>query len=65
MDNAEEETENRGEEGQQRIRILEDIPSFRDIDGRIYRVKKGDIVTLSEKVAEILCKYGVGEVSHQ
>jgi len=41
------------------VRILEDIPTFMGIDGRIYRVKKEDVIMLPKTNAEILCKRGV------
>jgi DNA replication factor GINS len=49
---------NRDEE-LQIVRILEDIPTFMGIDGRIYRVKKEDVIMLPKTNAEILCKRGV------
>ena len=41
------------------VRILEDIPTFMGIDGRIYKVKKEDVIMLPKTNAEILCKRGV------
>ena len=41
------------------VRILEDIPTFMGIDGRIYKVKKEDVIMLPNTNAEILCKRGV------
>ncbi|MDI6810312.1 MAG: hypothetical protein QMD80_01290 [archaeon] len=41
------------------VRILEDIPTFMGTDGRIYRVKKEDVIMLPKTNAEILCKRGV------
>ncbi len=38
------------------VRILEDIPTFMGIDGRIYKVKKEDVIMLPKTNAEILCK---------
>jgi DNA replication factor GINS len=49
---------NRDEE-LQILRILEDIPTFMGIDGRIYRVKKEDVIMVPKTNAEILCKRGV------
>ncbi len=49
---------NRNEE-LQIVRILEDIPTFMGTDGRIYRVKKEDVIMLPKTNAEILCKRGV------
>jgi DNA replication factor GINS len=36
------------------VRILEDIDSFMGIDGRIYNLKKEDLITLPEKNAAVL-----------
>jgi DNA replication factor GINS len=41
------------------VRILEDIPTFMGIDGKIYRVKKEDVIMLPKTNAELLCKRGV------
>jgi DNA replication factor GINS len=41
------------------VQILEDIPTFMGIDGRIYRVKKEDVIMLPKTNAELLCKRGV------
>jgi DNA replication factor GINS len=41
------------------VRILEDIPTFMGTDGRIYKVKKEDVIMLPKTNAEILCKRGV------
>ena len=41
------------------VRILEDIPTFMGIDGRIYKVGKEDVIMLPKTNAEILCKRGV------
>ncbi len=51
------------------VRILEDIPPFMGIDGRIYKVKREDVIMLPKTNAEILCKRGVaerfeGEIEH-
>ncbi|MHC1611532.1 MAG: DNA replication complex subunit Gins51 [Candidatus Methanospirareceae archaeon] len=43
------------------VRILEDIPTFMGTDGRIYRVKREDVIMLPKTNAEILCKRGVAE----
>jgi len=43
----------------QMVRILDDIPTFMGIDGRIYRVKKEDVIMLPKTNAELLCKRGV------
>lgn len=41
------------------VRVLEDIPTFMGTDGRIYKVKKEDVIMLPKTNAEILCKRGV------
>ncbi len=41
------------------VRALEDLPTFMGIDGRIYKVKKEDVLTLPKTNAEILCNRGV------
>ncbi|NMX22170.1 hypothetical protein C5S30_07095 [ANME-1 cluster archaeon GoMg4] len=43
------------------LRILEDIPTFMGTDGRIYKVKREDVIMLPKTNAEILCKRGVAE----
>lgn len=50
--------ENRNEE-LHIVRILEDMPTFMGTDGRIYKVKKEDVIMLPKTNAEILCKRGV------
>ncbi len=37
-----------------RVRVLEDMESFMGIDGRIYTLSRGDIVTLPERNAAVL-----------
>ncbi len=41
------------------VRVLEDMPTFMGTDGRIYKVKKEDVIMLPKTNAEILCKRGV------
>ncbi len=41
------------------VRILDDIPTFMGTDGRIYKVRKEDVIMLPKTNAEILCKRGV------
>ena len=41
------------------VRVLEDIPTFMGTDGRIYKIKKEDVIMLPKTNAEILCKRGV------
>lgn len=43
------------------VRILDDIPTFMGTDGRIYKVKREDVIMLPKTNAEILCKRGVAE----
>ena len=43
------------------VRILEDLPTFMGTDGKIYKVKKEDVIMLPKTNAEILCKRGVAE----
>jgi len=46
-------------EEQHIVRILEDIPTFMGTDGRIYKVRKEDVIMLPKTNAEILCKRNV------
>ncbi|PXF51449.1 MAG: hypothetical protein C4B55_03390 [Candidatus Methanophagaceae archaeon] len=55
----EEESEEESKEEFQVVRALEDLPTFMGIDGRIYKVKKEDVLTLPKTNAEILCNRGV------
>jgi len=55
----EEESEEESNEEIQVVRALEDLPTFMGIDGRIYKVKKEDVLTLPKTNAEILCNRGV------
>jgi DNA replication factor GINS len=41
------------------VRVLEDIPTFMGTDGRIYKIKKEDVIMLPKTNAEILCERGV------
>lgn len=41
------------------VRVLEDIESFMGIDGRIYTLSKGDIVTLPERNAAVLSERNI------
>ncbi len=51
--------ETESKEPLQIVRILEDIPTFMGTDGRIYKVRKEDVIMLPKTNAEILCKRGV------
>ncbi|MGC9443325.1 MAG: hypothetical protein ACP5E9_00090 [Candidatus Methanospirareceae archaeon] len=60
-----------GERGEELhiVRILDDLPPFMGIDGRIYKLKREDVIMLPKTNAEILCKRGVaerfeGEIEH-
>jgi DNA replication factor GINS len=37
------------------VRILDDVPTFMGVDGRIYKLKKEDVIMLPKTNAEILC----------
>ncbi len=37
------------------VRVLQDMDSFMGVDGRIYSLAKGDIVTLPKRNASVLC----------
>jgi len=41
------------------VRVLEDIPTFMGTNGRIYKIKKEDVIMLPKTNAEILCERGV------
>jgi DNA replication factor GINS len=41
------------------VRVLEDMESFMGIDGRIYSLQKGDIVTLPERNAAVLSERNI------
>lgn len=43
------------------IHVLKDTPSFAGEEGRTHALKKGDIVTLSQKLAEVLVSRGMAE----
>ena len=47
-------TEAASEDEVQTIRALADIPPFVGFDGKTYRIKKGDVVSLPKKFAKIL-----------
>jgi len=50
-----------GAEALQMVRILDDLPTFMGTDGRIYKVKREDVIMLPKTNAEILCNRGVAE----
>ncbi|MBU1067595.1 hypothetical protein KKE60_07385 [Patescibacteria group bacterium] len=63
-DKKREPTENQDIEAEElcTVKILKaNIPTFMGIDGKIYTVKKGEIVTLPKTNAKLLCKRGVAE----
>ncbi len=41
------------------VRVLEDMESFMGVDGRIYTLSKGDIVTLPERNAAVLTERNI------
>ena len=41
------------------VRVLEDMDSFMGVDGRIYTLLKGDIVTLPERNAAVLSERNI------
>ena len=41
------------------LRVLEDMESFMGVDGRIYALSKGDIVTLPERNAAVLSERNI------
>jgi DNA replication factor GINS len=41
------------------VRVLEDMESFMGIDGRIYTLSKGDILTLPERNAAVLSERNI------
>jgi DNA replication factor GINS len=41
------------------VQVLEDMESFMGIDGRIYTLSKGDIVTLPERNAAVLSERNI------
>lgn len=40
------------------VRALMDIPPFVGLDGRTYRLKKGDVLTMQKKMVDLLVKRG-------
>ncbi len=43
------------------VHVLEDVPSFAGEGGRTYSLKRGDLVTLPEKLADVLVDKGMAE----
>jgi DNA replication factor GINS len=41
------------------VRVLDDMDAFMGVDGRIYALEKGDIVTLPERNAEVLVERNI------
>ena len=41
------------------VRVLADMDAFMGVDGRIYTLTKGDIVTLPERNAEVLVERNI------
>ncbi|WOX57779.1 hypothetical protein [Methanoculleus receptaculi] len=42
------------------VHVCSDVESFMGLDGRTYVLKEGDIITLPEKNAELLCEHNIG-----
>lgn len=42
------------------VHVRSDVESFMGLDGRTYVLKEGDIVTIPEKNAELLCEHNIG-----
>ncbi|MDI6866315.1 hypothetical protein [Methanoculleus sp.] len=42
------------------VHVRSDVESFMGLDGRTYVLKDGDIVTIPEKNAELLCEHNIG-----
>ncbi|MDD1677740.1 MAG: hypothetical protein LUO93_00965 [Methanomicrobiales archaeon] len=47
------------ENGQMVVRMLADVEAFLGVDGRIYTLKKEDVVTLPRINAEVLCDHNI------
>ncbi len=41
------------------VHIRSDVESFMGVDGRVYALKRGDIVTLPENNADLLCEHDI------
>ena len=50
-----------GEEGKALVHVLEDVPSFAGEGGRTYSLRRGDLVTLPDRLAEVLVGRGMAE----
>ncbi len=55
----EEEPSPPGMDGQLMVRMLSDVDAFLGVDGRIYSLKKEDVVTLPRINAEVLCDHNI------
>lgn len=42
------------------VHVRSDVESFMGLDGRTYVLEEGDIITLPEKNAELLCEHNIG-----
>ena len=58
-DNANKHSNQYNDMDMEMVRVLENIPTFMGIDGRIYKVGKEDVIMLPKTNAEILCNRGV------
>ena len=47
------------------VHLLKDTPPFAGEDGRTYSLKKGDVVTLPHKLADVLLSRGMAEEVQQ
>jgi DNA replication factor GINS len=42
------------------VHVRSDVESFMGLDGRTYVLEEGDIITIPEKNAELLCEHNIG-----
>ncbi len=57
--NREEEQQIEEDNKYELVRVLDNIPAFMGIDGRVYKVGREDVIMLPRTNAEILCNRGV------
>jgi DNA replication factor GINS len=41
------------------VHIIQDMDSFMGVDGRVYRLEQGDIITIPEQNADVLCERNI------
>ncbi len=41
------------------VHIVQDMDSFMGVDGRVYRLEQGDIITIPEQNADVLCERNI------